>query len=119
MAKSTREDTLDALIDFLKVWHDLAPELTVNATLSFMVAARRSGEVTLADVIKVTGVTKETASRSVQMFEKINRHKQFGFDMLEAKVDPMKDQRFKPLFLTRQGRAFVERLLEPIRRKFG
>jgi DNA-binding MarR family transcriptional regulator len=43
-----------------------------------------------------------------------NRLKQPGLNLVEKKMDPMQGSRTRSLHLTRQGRAFVERMLAPL-----
>jgi len=103
-----KDTTLKHLTAFLKELRALNPEMNVTMALTFLEVAKGNG-VTGRDIEEALDLNHTTAARMLKYFDKIQREGRAGFDMFEARLDPV-DYRAKRRFLNKNGEAFLRRL---------
>lgn len=98
-----------ALIKVLETLREVDSELPIQMAQTLLVVAQRPG-ITIQDISKDTGLSQASASRNVQALGKWHRLGKPGFNLVEGVEDPH-DTRRKIVFLTKEGRELVGKLL--------
>nr|WP_052232181.1 MarR family winged helix-turn-helix transcriptional regulator [Methylobacterium sp. ZNC0032] len=98
-----------ALIKVLQVLRDKEAEFPIQTAQTLLCVALQPG-MTMQDIAKATGLSQSSASRNIQSLGKWHRLGKPGMDLVEAVEDPH-DTRRKIVFLTKDGRELVGKLL--------
>ena len=101
---------LEDAIRFVSVIRRVDTEMPLQQIHCLLLIAKEEDGLSLSDLAKKAEIGVATASRYVAALGKINRHKEEGFNLIEAFEDPM-ERRRKIIRLTPKGRAIVRRLL--------
>lgn len=104
----------NVLIREVEGFASIDPEMQLNTMLTFLYIARR-GVCIQQDIERELGLSNATASRNVSYWTAQKAYNKPGVGFVERMEDP-KDRRQRLLRLTKEGKAFFDRIQE---REYG
>lgn len=102
----TIKDALKLLYGIQKV----DPEMPLQQVMCLFVIAQEKEGISLTDLANKVGIGLASASRYVGALGKINRHREEGFNFIEAYEDPM-ERRKKIIRVTTKGKIAIRKML--------
>jgi len=102
----TIKDALKLLYGIQKV----DPEMPLQQVMCLFVIAQEKEGISLTDLANKVGIGLASASRYVGSLGKINRHREEGFNFIEAYEDPM-ERRKKIIRVTTKGKIAIRKML--------
>jgi DNA-binding MarR family transcriptional regulator len=107
------KEKVSKLLQVMERFRELDPEMSIQGIITFLqVAKEQGGNITA--LANAADLKKNTATRNVQAWTALDRHKKAGHDMIAYSVDPRVSRRDKIITLTRKGRTFLTKLLKPL-----
>lgn len=101
---------LETLLRVLMELQKVNPDMPLQQFMCLLVIAKHKDGLSLTDLAKKANIGLATASRYVASLGKINRHKEEGFNFIEAYEDPM-ERRKKIIRLTTKGKIALKKIL--------
>ena len=101
-----------AVLDVLKAlkpFHELDSTMPLQYVTAFLQVAIKEGQ-TVSEYAKILGTSQSLMTRHLADIGEINRYHEAGYDLIQAKTDPM-DRRNKRNHLTAKGQRLVGQLL--------
>jgi DNA-binding MarR family transcriptional regulator len=105
---------LISLLKALKPFHDLNSTMPLQYVTAFLQVAIKEGQ-TVSEYANLSGTSQSLMTRHLADLGTLNRHHEAGYDLVEAKDDPM-DRRTKRNQLTAKGQRLVGQLLGALSR---
>lgn len=91
---------------------ELDPEMPLGMVFAlFVIASKEPEGLSLSDLAKEANIGLASASRYVSALGKQDRRRQKGFELVDAREDPM-ERRKKIVTLTPKGRVLIKKLTE-------
>jgi hypothetical protein len=100
---------LVGLLKALKPFHELDSTMPLQYVTAFLQVAIKEGQ-TVSEYAKILGTSQSLMTRHLADIGEINRYHEAGYDLVQAKTDPM-DRRNKRNQLTTKGQRLVGQLL--------
>lgn len=109
--KTPSRISLTTALQLLNEFRKLDPEMPIQVATVFLEVANNGEPILMTDLGDRVGIAQSSVSRNVAALSKVNRFHQPGFDLLEAREDPM-ERRRKLVDLTVKGRRVATSLAE-------
>ena len=100
---------LGSLLKALKPFRELNSTMPLQYVTAFLQVAIAEGR-TVTEYAKILGTSQSLMTRHLADLGEINRYHEAGYDLVQAKTDPM-DRRNKRNHLTAKGQRLVGQLL--------
>jgi DNA-binding MarR family transcriptional regulator len=105
---------LASLLKALKPFRELDPTMPLQYVTAFLQVAVKEGQ-TVSEYARLLGTSQSLMTRHLADLGEINRYHEAGFDLVEAKTDPM-DRRNKRNQLTAKGQRLVGQIFGALTR---
>ena len=102
--------TLDDAMRFVRAIRRIDSEMPLQQIHCLLIVAQEEDGISLSELARKAEIGIATASRYVAALGKINRHREEGFNLIEAFEDPM-ERRRKIIRLTPKGKAALKNIL--------
>ena len=100
---------LVSLLKALKPFRELDSTMPLQYVTAFLQVAVKEGQ-TVSEYARILGLSQSLTTRHLADIGKTNRYHEDGYDLIEAKNDPM-DRRTKRNQLTANGQRLVGQIL--------
>jgi len=100
---------LNNLVAIVEELREIHPDMTLNQLIVLLQVAANPG-ISQKDIMDKTGLADSSASRIVSILSEYGDRATGPFHLIEL-IPSKNDRRYKELFMTKKGRALIDRLL--------